>query len=75
MKIDRSEAGMGLGLAAARPTDLTGAVTDTYETDAWGAAVATGGTSAQPFSFMGEEPDPESRRVVPGGAEPDPPRG
>jgi RHS repeat-associated protein len=46
----------GLGSVRAL-TDGAGALTQTYLTDPFGAVLATGGSSAQPFRFTGEQRD------------------
>jgi RHS repeat-associated protein len=49
----------GLGSVRAL-TDATGAVVQTYRTDAFGIPTATQGTNPQPFGYTGEQVDPTS---------------
>jgi RHS repeat-associated protein len=49
------------GLGSVRAvTDSTGSVVQTYQADEFGVATLTQGTSAQPFSYTGEQRDAES---------------
>jgi RHS repeat-associated protein len=50
------------GLGSARSlTDATGAVTDTYDYDAWGNAVNTTGSTPNVYLYRGEQYDPDLR--------------
>ena len=42
-------------------TDGSGAGIQTYQTDEFGVATLTQGTSTQPFQYTGEPEDPEMR--------------
>jgi RHS repeat-associated protein len=52
------------GLGSVRAiTDSTKAVVQTYQSDEFGAPITSSGGSAQPFSFTGEQRDPEGSFV------------